>query len=368
MPPSNAFAPRTSSRRRLNRGDYRNSAEFSQNTSTMTQSAIVTAKSLSEADTVSLLIAKFQDPRLHVRKRALVRVVTFGASAVEPLLKALSIRDRRVRFYSVTALGQIGDGRCVEPLVRMLKDNWGWEPLYAAIANIGKPAEPALLRLAKEEKCIAAWEVLGLLNNKKGLEVLLRNLQHANNHYRRSAVAALSRINNPKATDGLIVALRDSDPGVRLGAASALRQRRDAIAREPLIESLTDSDDHVRRTSIEALGAIGGESILLSLIELLKHDDPSTRWRAAEALGSLGSQTSIRPLIDALLDENRAVRWRAARALGRLGDNGALEPLIQCLNDDDIYVRRHARNAALRIVLEIEFAERRAMPSGLTDG
>ncbi|MCJ7727338.1 MAG: HEAT repeat domain-containing protein, partial [Methanoregula sp.] len=44
------------------------------------------------------------------------------ARAVEPLIKSLKDKDRRVREQAAVALGEIGDERAVEPLLWALKD------------------------------------------------------------------------------------------------------------------------------------------------------------------------------------------------------------------------------------------------------
>jgi len=48
--------------------------------------------------------------------------VSYGASAVEPLISALKDEDRTVRLLAAVILGKIKDTRAVEPLIAALKD------------------------------------------------------------------------------------------------------------------------------------------------------------------------------------------------------------------------------------------------------
>jgi HEAT repeat protein len=60
----------------------------------------------------------------YVRWSAVVALGKIGKSAVEPLIGVLSDDNWRVREYAVRALGEIGDERAVEPLIKALGD---WE-------------------------------------------------------------------------------------------------------------------------------------------------------------------------------------------------------------------------------------------------
>jgi len=49
-------------------------------------------------------------------------LVKIGKPAVKPLLQAIDSQDLNTRYWSIEALGQIGDSRAVEPLIALLSD------------------------------------------------------------------------------------------------------------------------------------------------------------------------------------------------------------------------------------------------------
>lgn len=69
---------------------------------------------------VADLMRQLRDFR--TRARAQDRLIDLGASAVEPLIQALTDRSEAVRWSAVRCLGEIGDLRAAPPLVRLLSD------------------------------------------------------------------------------------------------------------------------------------------------------------------------------------------------------------------------------------------------------
>jgi HEAT repeat protein len=123
---------------------------------------------------------------------------------VEELINALNFpNDDNVRFEAASALGDIGDSRCVEPLMGSLNDT---------------------------------------------------------HHKKEVAIRSLGKIGDPQALPTLIDALQDENWEIRSMAARSLGQIGDSSATEALINAMQNDTEAVRWYIIQALTNITGQS------------------------------------------------------------------------------------------------------------
>jgi hypothetical protein len=99
---------------------------------------------------------------------------------------------------------------------------------------------------------------------------------------RRVAGALLGHVDVPAAFATLSEALDHADEGTRAAAAIGLGLSEDDRAVQPLIRRLRDASADVRRSAAWALGAIENRAAMLPLIELLERE-PNARVREAAA-------------------------------------------------------------------------------------
>lgn len=143
-------------------------------------------------------------------------LVKIGKSAVEPLIISLGNEKRRVadlsygneflhenhmgRFWSMRALGEIGDERAVEPLIDEFKGVM-WDIASIALERIGKGAVESLISALKDKSThvrIHAAEVLGKIGDERAVESLRRLLDTEEDEFVCEAAAeALKEISNP---------------------------------------------------------------------------------------------------------------------------------------------------------------------------
>ena len=164
------------------------------------------------------------------------------------------------------ALGQLGDTRAVEPLIKALpefEDTFGGEKDHIAEA-LGKMGEAAI-------------------------EPLINALKHENLSVREGAAWALGQLGDTRAVEPLILALRSRH--TRRSAAEALGKMGEAAAIEPLILALRSR--HTRRGAAEALGKMG-RLALQEVKNRVKGDDMAVRWSVRMAF----LRWSIRVLFD----------------------------------------------------------------------
>ena len=189
-----------------------------------------------------------------------------------------------VRREAIITLGEMGDERCIEPIVRCLPDG-DWQVREAAIealAMIGSPAVDLLLRYVRDYDA------------------------------RKPAIKALGKINDERVLDPLISFMRSDE--FKDDATWALAELgKPAVGR--LLELLKDPEEVTRKQAILALGEIKDESCVDALIESLKDPDWFTRLSAASALEKMKSQRgrdAIKPLMK---DPDLVVRLRIERML-----------------------------------------------------
>jgi len=135
--------------------------------------------------------------------------------AVEPLIRALSDRDKAVRASAAEALGNIGDVRAIKPLIYAMRSMDRGLRFYAtrALKAIGEPA----------------------------VESLISALKSGDGELRKRAVSALGAIGDKRAIEALVPVLRDADRDIRRIAAGELAVLGDNRAIEPLLELLSDT-------------------------------------------------------------------------------------------------------------------------------
>ncbi len=216
--------------------------------------------------------------------------------AIEPLIHALnekalyySLNDytHYVRRKAAVALGELGDQRAIEPLIKSLIDENSEVRLAAseALATLGEPG----------------WKqfVTGSDND----------------------VHQLAQSGDARALQMLNIALDTGD----ITAAEALGNLGDARALQWLYNAMQKGNF----AAVIALGHIGDSRAFDPLLKAL--GDTNRKVAAAEALGKLGDLRAVEPLINTMRDWSDDICISAAKALGKLGDPRAVEPLINAL-------------------------------------
>ncbi len=236
---------------------------------------------------------------------------------VDGLIEALDSADGLTRQRAALALGDFGEARATEPLIRALGD-----PLTGV----------------RE----AAADSLTLLGGAAvGPLVELVERPEASEHYEESAAArGTATVTGPGGRTWEVETRRDLR---RAYAAAILGEIADPSAVEPLVRALHDENDDLRCQASGALAKFGRRAVE-PLAELLADPDPDVRIVAAGVLGDTGEASAAEPLIGALHDKNDDVRGAAAGALIRMGDT-VVDRLIDATKESDRNVRLYAAGA-----------------------
>ena len=202
----------------------------------------------------------------------------------------LSDPDWVVRRDAVITLGEMGDERCVEPLVRCLRDG-DWQVREAAVealALIGSPAVELLIRYMRDyDARKSAIKTLGKINDERVLEPLISMLR--NDEFKDDATWALAEL-GPPAIEKLMECLEDKDEVVRKQAIMALGEIKDPSCVDQLIEKLKDSNWFIRLSAASALEKVGDPRGREAVKPLLKDPDIVVRLRIERMLAAWKKQ------------------------------------------------------------------------------
>ncbi len=210
---------------------------------------------------------------------------------IEIQIDLLNDPDLVVRREAVITLGEMGDERCVEPLVRALRDG-DWQVREAAIDSLGQVGSPAVEPLIKQ---LRDWDIrksviraLGRIKDERVLEPLVNQLR--SDEFGLDATDALVTLGEP-AIVRLVAALKDKDESIRKQAVIALGRIKSTQALDPLIEMLQDKDWFTRLTAAAALEKIGDERGREAIKPLLKDPDMVVKMRVERILAAWKKKT-----------------------------------------------------------------------------
>ena len=211
---------------------------------------------------------------------------------IEIQIDLLNDPDLVVRREAVITLGEMGDERCVEPLVRALRDG-DWQVREAAIDALGQVGSPAVEPLLKQ---LRDWDIrksviraLGKIKDERVLEPLVNQLR--SDEFGLDATDALVTLGEP-AIVRLVAALKDKDESIRKQAVIALGRIKSTQALDPLIEMLQDKDWFTRLTAAAALEKIGDERGREAIKPLLKDPDMVVKMRVERILAAWKKKTA----------------------------------------------------------------------------
>lgn len=260
-------------------------------------------------------------------------------AGVEELSKTLaSDSDRSVREMAAFALGEIGDLKGVDALVRLTSDSdfgVAAEAVEALSKLGGDPNAPKDMMTRYLWMTDAKWP--------DGL--------------RARALRFLFRFNDDVASAAAIDALGAPSEAVRQEAAYTLARRAYAPARGPLELLLNDANVLTRAYAAAALGRIGDGASMPRLIEALGDTHPWVRTNAAVAVGRVGvaqptslSSDHLPRILAAAEDPDPGVRASIVEVLGVYANvaSAARTRLLDFLNNGTQWERELAAGAVAK--------------------
>jgi HEAT repeat protein len=243
----------------------------------------------------------------------------------------------------------IQESKNVNPMVR----SFVAQELSKIKSDAAFTALLGMLTDKSEEVRIAVAKALGEMGDKRAADGLIKMLSGDPEPLARAeAATALRKMLTPKAVEPLLGALNNPNVVVSSAAAAGLGELGDKRAVAPLITIVSDpkSPASTREAAAGALGTLGDRRAVQPLIATLTDPNDRLRWYAAMALGKLGNGEAVKPLCHVVIsDPVPNVREAAAMSLGPLRNKEAVDALAKAVNDADLNVANAARDALFTI-------------------
>ena len=295
------------------------------------------------------------------------------------------------------ALGELGGGEVVRPLVAVLNTAGGALPIARALARLhqryerrygggayvaaefqaalepagaqrlidavsqaaaqdlrslvvvlgwlrGPAVQRALTRLLGRQE-IRADVIEAIVRQDAGIvELLIEQLDAGDVETRRAAVLALARLGDRRASAPL-ARLLGADRDLVLAVAGALGAIGDPAAFEALLPLLAHRDTAIRQAAIGALNSIGHPEMSSRVPALLASPDPLLRESALRIAGYFGYRDAVDGVIACCADAEEGVRRAAVEQLPYFDDPRALPLVASALGGDTPKVRAAAAQA-----------------------
>ena len=271
--------------------------------------------------------------------------------AGDSLAALLGEPDRDLRAAAARALGRVGHGEALHPLLRALRED-GTEEVRReaafALGILGHPdaVETLVLRLDSEPDVEATAEIclaLGRIGREGTATFLHPMLRSDYPRIREAAAEALALLADSTSVAPLVRATHDSVPTVVWRATYALEKVPDPSSHDRLLALTAHQDELVRRYAIRSLGRIGATTMADTVARL---SDPrpgawQERVRVADTLGRLGVLSpTVRSTVQRLLvDRNFHVRVAALQAIARAQWTELAAPVVAMAGDPTVDVR-----------------------------
>ena len=212
--------------------------------------------------------------------------------AGDALIKAMNDSNANVRYASMRALGEVGEGRALQALTDQLNYYGKGEGAWSALDALARIAHPSSVELFKT------------------------HIEAKDPYLRRAAAEGLGRTGYVSASETLQnLATTDHSDMVRAAAAFALKK----LGQRSYLDRLIDfayngkTRDQVRSYLLEL-----GPSVTPDLLPRLQEPSEETRRTVAEVLGVVGNTSTIAALSPLLKDRESDVVEAATRAIERI--------------------------------------------------
>jgi HEAT repeat protein/tRNA A-37 threonylcarbamoyl transferase component Bud32 len=352
------------------------------------------------------LIAEIKEaanPQSAQAQKAVQKLASLGASAIEPIVEALGQADKKETVSYVEALAAIVDNKTFPLLIKGMAQNnartvagiaWAlstsknYAPslLLEALTNPDASKSAILEVIAAQRARFSARELLAaaysrepsekaalfrivgdmvdvnsvpdLISRVEGKvsETLQKQLKDNSKLIRQAALVALAKIDQPIAIEPVAKLLLDGEIDIQNKAVDLLIKQRHPDTVKYLLPALKDESEYARRAAVEVLNEVGDAKSIKNLLDVIKDDDWWVRSRAADALGKIGGPKVVDAVLQLIKDDDEDIRRSAIEILNQTKDERAINHLIEATKDKDWWVSERAVDALA------EIGSKRALP------
>jgi HEAT repeat protein/tRNA A-37 threonylcarbamoyl transferase component Bud32 len=317
------------------------------------------------------------DPTSPATQKAVAKLKSLGAGAIEPIFGALADADKNatVAFIDVlTALvsqksfpqfiaGLVhGSHRVIAGIAWALTSsrNYPHHLLLEALAVEGV-SKSALLDVITAHKHrfgvrellnvaysqdpnekAAIFRIVAANADANSVPELVGRLHGKDPIARMHIINILARFNLPDVRHALEAQLGDANKLIRAAALSALQRMDGPFDIKRVCEMLRDPEIDVQNKAIDVVVKINDPNTIKYLIPILKDENEYARRAAVEVLNEIGNANSVKDLLGAIADADWWVRSRAADALGKIGGPKVVDAVLMLVRDRNEDIRRTA--------------------------
>ncbi|MCS7025576.1 MAG: HEAT repeat domain-containing protein [Bryobacteraceae bacterium] len=262
------------------------------------------------------------DPRTKERIKGIRDFAKQGSSAIPAIEPYLADADLPVRLEATKAIAGIGTQRCLDPLVKALRDN-APEVQIAAVIGLTNFYHPGYsrtgARLSEENRDVVEAYVQARPDVVEGLGKVARG--GSSFEARAHAARALGVLRAKAATEDLLEALKSKNSAVLFEVLIAFQKFGDPANASRVQYLLRDLDDRVQIAAIETAGILHNRAALPDLRDVMERARNTKIRRAALTSIAMMADASSRNLfLQYFKDKDDGLRGAAAEGLGRLKD------------------------------------------------
>lgn len=308
------------------------------------------------------LIKLAQDADADVRKFIIDVMGSIGAAVFIPtLLSSINDSDVNVAAAAAEHLGNLGDARVVQDLIRSIVLNISDLYRFSALAAIGKLAVPApvpeeIKQLANQDLLRkAVYECLGSIADVSAVNLLLEGMSVRQKSSRNAAVLALYRLfsrSGPEERQTIESALQILKDGDIVPILISSFDPLDTVLSEALVVILdiigdkrsvelflrAFANERLSRVAVRALKHLGPDGIE-TLISRYSSVDEDSRSAICSLIGECAYRNGSVIIRDGVSDPIPLVRKAAVTAVGKLGLTDCIPQIVRLLDDCDHDVR-----------------------------
>jgi len=329
------------------------------------------------ADRLLADIKSSGDPASPESQKALAKLVSLGANAIEPIVSALISSDKRETMAYVDALSQLIDTKTLPQVLKTMADAnarsvagiaWALSssrnyPPSALLDALSKPGMPkqAILDVISAQKSrftvrellnsaytqepserAGIFKIIGEIADESSVDDLISRIEGKDPMSRTQIINVLGRFNSPKVKEAVQKQVKDNNKFIRSAALSALARMDGPFDMPLLCGMLRDTEIEVQNKAVDVVVRANHPDTVKYLVDVLKDENEYARRAAVEVLNAVGTSKSVKFLLEVLADTDWWVRTRAADALGKIGGPRVVDAVLELVKDDNQDIRRAA--------------------------
>ncbi len=308
---------------------------------------------------------------------ALRKLRSLGPQAVDSIVTALSVADKKETLAYVDVLAELADPKTVPHLLKLIGETnsravsgiaWALSsskkyPVAMLLEALAKPEMPkqAILDIIAAQKSrfsvrellnaayaqeptekAALFRVLAEIADESAVDDLISRLEGKDSVARLHIVNTLARFNLPRVQQAIQAQLKDNNKLLRSAALGALSKMDGQIDLPTVAAMLRDPEIDVQNKAVDVMIKANDPQTVRYLIDVLKDENEYARRAAVEVLNAVGNSKSVKFLLEVLADSDWWVRTRAADALGKIGGPRVVDAVLELIKDDNQDIRRAA--------------------------